>query len=44
MNISKFGIAQRAVVLPMISVYASLCAYQLNHQNKPTIQIMESLA
>ena len=25
-------------------IYASLCAYQLCHQNKPTIQIMESLA
>ena len=25
-------------------MYASLCAYQLTHRNKPTIQIMESLA
>ena len=25
-------------------IYASLCAYQLVHKNKPTIQIMESLA
>ncbi len=25
-------------------IYASLCAYQLTHQNKPKIQIMESLA
>ena len=25
-------------------IYASLCAYQLAHQNKPTIHIMESLA
>ena len=25
-------------------IYASLCAYQLTHRNKPTIQIMESLA
>ena len=25
-------------------VYASLCAYQLTHRNKPTIQIIESLA
>ena len=25
-------------------IYASLCAYQLNHRNKPIIQIMESLA
>ena len=25
-------------------VYASLCAYQLTQQNKPTIQIMTSLA
>ncbi|WP_407308132.1 IS982 family transposase [Acinetobacter sp.] len=25
-------------------IYASLCAYQLNHRNKPTIQIMESWA
>jgi len=25
-------------------IYASLCAYQLAHQNKPTIQMMESLA
>ncbi|PJI36520.1 IS982 family transposase [Acinetobacter pseudolwoffii] len=25
-------------------IYASLCAYQLTHQNKPKIQIMQSLA
>ncbi|SSU75811.1 IS982 family transposase [Acinetobacter baumannii] len=25
-------------------IYASLCAYQLTHQNKPTIQIKESSA
>ena len=25
-------------------IYASLCAYQLSHRRKPTIQIMESLA
>jgi hypothetical protein len=25
-------------------IYASLCAYQLTHRNKPTIQIMKSLA
>ncbi|MEJ2898053.1 IS982 family transposase, partial [Acinetobacter sp. NS-4] len=25
-------------------IYASLCAYQLTHRNKPTIRIMESLA
>ncbi|WP_151982472.1 IS982 family transposase [Acinetobacter guerrae] len=25
-------------------IYASLCAYQLTHRNKPTIQVMESLA
>lgn len=25
-------------------IYASLCAYQLNHQNKPKTQIMESSA
>lgn len=25
-------------------IYASLCAYQINHRNKPIIQIMESLA
>ena len=25
-------------------IYASLCAYQLTHRNKPIIQIMESLA
>ena len=25
-------------------IYASLCAYQLTHLNKPTIQIMKSLA
>ena len=25
-------------------IYASLCAYQLTHRNKPKIQIMESLA
>lgn len=25
-------------------IYASLCAYQITHRNKPTIQVMESLA
>ncbi|NHC03165.1 IS982 family transposase, partial [Acinetobacter sp. 187] len=25
-------------------IYASLCAYQLIHKNKPTIQIMKSSA
>ncbi len=25
-------------------IYASLCAYQLTHRNKPTIQIMEAVA
>ena len=25
-------------------IYTSLCAYQLTHRNKPTIQVMESLA
>jgi hypothetical protein len=25
-------------------IYTSLCAYQLTHRNKPTIQIMKSLA
>jgi hypothetical protein len=25
-------------------IYASLCSYQLCHQNKPTIQIREALA
>jgi len=25
-------------------IYASLCAYQLTHSNKPIIQIMKSLA
>ncbi|PJO74191.1 IS982 family transposase, partial [Acinetobacter pseudolwoffii] len=25
-------------------IYASLCAYQLTHRNKPTIQIKESSA
>lgn len=25
-------------------IYASLCAYQLTHRNKPKIQIMEPLA
>jgi len=25
-------------------IYASLCAYQLTHRNKPIIRIMESLA
>ena len=28
----------------LCGIYASLCAYQLTHQNKPTIQIMESPA
>lgn len=25
----------------LAGIYASLCAYQLCHQNKPTIQVME---
>ena len=25
-------------------IYASLCAYQLSHRNKPTIRVIESLA
>lgn len=28
----------------LAGIYASLCAYQLCHQNKPTIRVMESLA
>ena len=34
----------RSVLGFLSGIYASLCAYQLNHRNKPTIQIMESLA
>ena len=28
----------------LAGVYASLCAYQLCHQNKPIIRVMESFA
>jgi len=34
----------RSIAGFLSGIYASLCAYQLRHQNKPTIQIMESLA
>ena len=33
----------RSIAGFLSGIYASLCAYQLRHQNKPTIQIMESL-
>lgn len=34
----------RSVESYLAGIYASLCAYQLTHRNKPTIQFMESLA
>lgn len=34
----------RSVIGYFAGIYASLCAYQLCHQNKPTIQVSEPLA
>ncbi|WOE33340.1 MULTISPECIES: IS982 family transposase [unclassified Acinetobacter] len=34
----------RSILGFLSGIYASLCAYQLIHRNKPTIQIIESLA
>ncbi|MDH0888058.1 IS982 family transposase, partial [Acinetobacter sp. GD03873] len=34
----------RSVAGYLAGIYASLCAYQLCHQNKPTIQVYESRA
>ena len=34
----------RSIAGYLAGIYASLCAYQLCHQNKPTIPVMELLA
>lgn len=34
----------RSIIGYFAGIYASLCAYQLCHQNKPTIQVYEALA
>ena len=34
----------RSLTGSLSGIYASLCAYQLTHQNKPKIHIMDSLA
>lgn len=34
----------RSILGYLAGIYASLCAYQLCHQNKPMIQVMKALA